>query len=75
MINDEGVLPDGPTALCHPTNEGLFVGTPIRRPLRGVSTLFSVDRRRLSSRWSEVKMLLEDLDAEACVYILLVAGV
>jgi hypothetical protein len=24
------VLPDGPTALSHPTNENLFVGTPIR---------------------------------------------
>ncbi len=24
------VLPDGPTALGHPTDEDLFVGTPVR---------------------------------------------
>ncbi|MBB5345929.1 hypothetical protein [Tunturibacter empetritectus] len=24
------VLPDGPPALGHPTNEDLFVGTPVR---------------------------------------------
>jgi hypothetical protein len=32
------VLPDGPPALSHPTNEDLFVGTPIRRSLRDVYT-------------------------------------
>jgi hypothetical protein len=32
------VLPDGPTALGHPTNEDLFVGTPVARRLRGVYT-------------------------------------
>jgi hypothetical protein len=32
-----GVLPDGTAALGHPTNEDLFVGTPIRA---GVGTPF-----------------------------------
>ncbi len=27
---EEAGLPAGPTALCHPTNEDLFVGTPVR---------------------------------------------
>jgi hypothetical protein len=36
----DSVLPDRPTTLCHPTNEDLFAGTPVQRPLRGVYTLF-----------------------------------
>jgi hypothetical protein len=35
-----GVLPDGLPTLSHPTNEDLFVGTPIRRSLRDFCTLF-----------------------------------
>ena len=34
----DSVLPDGPTALSHPTNEDLFVGAPIRRSLRDACT-------------------------------------
>jgi hypothetical protein len=34
------VLPDGPPALSHPTNEDLFAGAPVQRPLRGLYTLF-----------------------------------
>jgi hypothetical protein len=37
------VLPDGPPALSHPTNEDLFAGTPVQRPLGGVCTLFLVN--------------------------------
>jgi hypothetical protein len=29
-VHEFGVLPDGPTALGHPTNEDLFAGTPVR---------------------------------------------
>jgi hypothetical protein len=32
------VLPDGPPALSHPTNEDLFVGTPIRRSFHDLYT-------------------------------------
>jgi hypothetical protein len=33
------VLPDGPPALSHPTNEDLFAGTPVRRSFRDGCTL------------------------------------
>jgi hypothetical protein len=38
------VLLDGPPALSHPTNEDLFVGTPIRRSLRDLCALSSCVR-------------------------------
>src|ERR1700722_16480478 len=48
---DNHVLPDGPTALGHPTNEDLFAGTPVR-----AATSWRVYRScrnpLWSSRWS-----------------------
>jgi hypothetical protein len=49
------VLPDGPAALGHPTNEDLFVGTPVRAAFARLFKLSGREGIRRPSLWSGLR--------------------
>jgi hypothetical protein len=61
VLSQACVLPDGPAALCHPTNEDLFVGAPVQAATSWRVYLVFVMRVGWSFRWSE-----ESDCADAC---------
>src|ERR1700677_1774683 len=68
-VTRDDVLPDGPTALGHPTNEDLFGGTPVRAGRSHGFLTCLVETTSFGPRVGRVHLFATQREPHACFFL------